>query len=102
MFSRKQNRAWKVRHPTMHAQREATNFSVHGLVHTARTPIDGIAFSPQQCLDDPDRRVYYTALTGLNIYSISSKVSKNTFHAKTKVRTEIKYGNKSKDWLTQL
>lgn len=77
VFSRQFNRAWKVRDPTMFAQAEAVNFSVHGFVHSHMTPIDGIALSPVACLDDPDRRVYYSALTGLNVYSISTKVLRN-------------------------
>lgn len=77
VYSRKLNRAWKVRDKTMFPQPEAANFMVHGHVHTDPTPIDGIAMDPPDSLDDPNRLVYYTALVGINIYAINSSVLRN-------------------------
>lgn len=74
VYSRKNNRAWKVRDTTMLAQPAAANFSVQGHVHSHTTPIDGITMEPATSLDDPSRLVYYTALTGLSLYAIKSNI----------------------------
>lgn len=73
VYSKGQNRAWKVRDSSMFAQNEALNFTVSGVTHYRKTPVDGIALTPMYTLDDPDRRVFYTALAGLNVYSISTR-----------------------------
>ncbi|GLV33908.1 yellow-b [Carabus blaptoides fortunei] len=83
VYSRKHNRSWKVRDATMHAQLEAANFSVQGHVHSHSTPIDGIAMEPASSLDDPSRMVYYTALTGLNLYAIRSDILRDEALATT-------------------
>lgn len=90
VYSKQLNRVWKVRDQTMLAQSEALNFTVSGVTHTRRTPIDGIALSPMFQLDDPDRRVFYTALVGLNVYSISTRVLRNERIAIGNVRKYIR------------
>lgn len=92
VYSRKHNKAWKARDKTMFAQDEAMNFTVHGYIHPHATPIDGIAMSAPNSLDDPNRTVYYTALTGLNIYAVNSSVLRNE-----KLATSQNFKNYIKD-----
>lgn len=74
VFSRYENKSWKIRDTTMMPEPDAINFTVNGWPNGKPVPIDGIAISPET---DKERIIYYTALTGFNIYGISNTVLKN-------------------------
>lgn len=74
VYSRQQGRSWKVRDSSAMAEYAILGFSALGVTHTSPTPIDGIALSPQNCLDDPKRTIYYTALVGLSMWAIDSDI----------------------------
>lgn len=75
IYSRSQNRAWKVRDASMFAELDAANFAVDGLNFTNLSPIDGIALSPPN--QNGIRSVFYCSLTGVHVYSIRTEILKN-------------------------
>ncbi|XP_022920917.1 dopaminechrome tautomerase-like [Onthophagus taurus] len=77
VYSRSQDKAWKLRDKTMFAEIEASNFTVDGSYNDQLVPIDGIALSPIPVNKKQDRLVYYCALSAVNLYAISTRILKN-------------------------
>lgn len=78
IYSRFQNRAWKIRDKSMYAEIEASEFDVDGVKNENLVPVDGIAMDPViKTNPDNERLVYYTSLTGFNVYAISNNILKN-------------------------
>lgn len=77
VYSRKQKRAWKLRDRSMFPELDATNFTIDGVRFGALAPIDGIALSPLNPRRNEERIVYYTALSGYNLYAISNRILRN-------------------------
>lgn len=77
VYSRLLNKAWKLRDKTMHAELDAAGFVVDGLKNNNLVPIDGIALEPIPKRHDGGRLVYYTPLTGYNLYAINNIILKN-------------------------
>ncbi|XP_063925580.1 protein yellow-like [Zophobas morio] len=75
VYSRAQNHAWKIRDASMFAEIDATNFVVDEVVFNKLAPVDGIALSPRN--PSGPRQLYYCALTGVNLYSISTEILKD-------------------------
>lgn len=82
VYSRLQNRAWKIRDRSMYAELDTVMFEVDGVQNSAVVPIDGIAMDPIN-KDNKERLVYYTALTGINMYAISNQILKNELLCKS-------------------
>ncbi|RZC35853.1 MRJP domain containing protein [Asbolus verrucosus] len=74
VYSREQNRAWKIRDASMFPEIDASNFVVGGLEFKALAPIDGIALSPNR---NGSRFVFYCSLSGLNLYAIRTDILKS-------------------------
>ncbi|KAK9754722.1 Major royal jelly protein [Popillia japonica] len=83
IYSRSNNKAWKIRDKSMFAEMEASNFSVDGLINDKLVPVDGIALSPNPNRKNEDRLVYYCALSGYQLYAISNRILKNEQFCKT-------------------
>lgn len=78
VYSRFQNRAWKIRDRTMYSELENSNFSVDGVKNEKLISIDGIAMDPvDKTKPDGERLVYYSALSGNYVYAISNIILKN-------------------------
>lgn len=90
VYSRKENKAWKLfDNSTMLYEVRAENFTVNGDVISHNFPIDGIALSQ---ISDPERYVYYCALTGFALYRIPISVLKNyDFYENNEYRQYIEY-----------
>lgn len=69
VYSRYQNRAWKLRDSSMFAEPGTANYVINGYRFTDLSPIDGIALSTLSS----NRTVYYTALTGYSLYGIGTE-----------------------------
>ncbi|RZB40610.1 MRJP domain containing protein [Asbolus verrucosus] len=76
VYSRRQNRAWKLRDRTMFDEEGGSGFVVGNLTFKQLAPIDGIALSPAHS-KTRNKILFYTALAGLNLYAIKTKVLKN-------------------------
>ncbi|XP_063925781.1 protein yellow-like [Zophobas morio] len=74
VYSRKQNRAWKLRDRTMFDEEDSSAFTVGNLTFRRLAPLDGIALSPSQ---SRNKLLFYSPLAGMNLYSIKTKVLKN-------------------------
>lgn len=77
VYSRLQNKAWKLRDKSMHAELDAAGFVVDGLKNNNLVPIDGIALDPIPKRNDGGRLVYYSPLTGFHLYAINNIILKN-------------------------
>lgn len=77
VYSRLQNKAWKLRDKSMHAELDAAGFAVDGLKENKLVPIDGIALDPIPKRRDGGRLVYYTPLTAYSLYAINNIILKN-------------------------
>ncbi|XP_017782545.1 PREDICTED: uncharacterized protein LOC108566921 [Nicrophorus vespilloides] len=86
VYSKNQNKAWKFRDATMFPELHSTPYKVNGIEIKGRVPIDGIALSP---VKNENRFVYYTPLTGYNMYAINTKILKD--------ETNLHLGNWRKD-----
>lgn len=73
VFSRYQNRGWKVRDQAMFSQRPTNNFVIAGDTFSQLTPVDGIALSPKS----PRKTLYFCSLMAYDIFAIRSDVLKN-------------------------
>lgn len=73
VFSRYQNRAWKIRDKTMFSQPNVRNFEIDGDRFSQLTPVDGIALSPKL----KQRMLFFCALMAYNLYGINTDVLKN-------------------------
>lgn len=74
VYNRKLNDAWKFRDPTMFGDRKAANFTSQGYPLTTVQNVNGIALSPD-C--GQNRTLYFSCLTGYNLYSVSNFILKN-------------------------
>ncbi|XP_030766075.1 protein yellow-like [Sitophilus oryzae] len=72
VYSRRKNRAWKLRDGSMFAERRASNFAVADVAFNNSVPVDGIALSPKTI--NGERILYYCALTSFTLYSILTNV----------------------------
>lgn len=73
IYSRYQNRAWKIRDQTMFSQISVNNFEIAGDSFSYLIPVDGIALSPKS-----SRRVlYFCSLMAYDIFAISTNILKN-------------------------
>ncbi|KAJ8924599.1 hypothetical protein NQ315_000749 [Exocentrus adspersus] len=89
VYSRRRNRAWKLRDRTMFPELWAANFFVENKRFENLVPIDGIALSPKS---NRNRTVFYCSLTGLNLFSLSASVLKDEELCKTdKWRKSVKH-----------
>lgn len=77
IYSRKQNKAWKVRDSTMYAEENAIHFSVHGILQSKQNNVNGIALAQRKHSNDENRLLYFTALSAFTLYSIDSYVLRN-------------------------
>ncbi|KAJ3663295.1 hypothetical protein Zmor_007598 [Zophobas morio] len=75
VYSKTKNRAWKLRDASMFPEMKAADFVVNGDLVNKLYPIDGIALSPK--VSSGSRRVYYSSLTGVKLYSIGTELLKN-------------------------
>lgn len=73
VYSRKDNKAWKVFDDTMLPEENAIHFEVDGWPSAVPVPIDGIAID----LTTNDTSVYYTPLTGFKMYRVNSSILKD-------------------------
>ncbi|NP_001161785.1 yellow-3 [Tribolium castaneum] len=76
VYSRGQNRAWKLRDRTMFDEEDASGFVVGNLTFKGLAPLDGIALSPIHP-KTRNRLLFYSPLAGMNLYAIKSKVLKS-------------------------
>ncbi|XP_044745226.1 protein yellow-like [Coccinella septempunctata] len=81
VYSLKKDRSWKLRDPRMFAELQAADFVVNGIVTKALAPIDGIALSPAH--SNKNKRLFFSALTGYNLYAIDTSILKNESLSKT-------------------
>lgn len=95
IYSRMQNRAWKIHDSSMFAELNAVNLTVDGLQSTNAVPVDGIALAPQPSLRNQDRFIFYSALSGLSVYAISNRILKNEDVSRGSAwRSEVQYVGK--------
>ncbi|GLV41066.1 yellow-b [Carabus blaptoides fortunei] len=96
IYSKRQNRAWKVRDPTMFAEEAARNFTAHGILQPGRNNINGIALQQKSSGDDK-RLLYYTAQSAFVMYSVDTELLRNESLAKTEVihRNIVNVGRKT-------
>lgn len=73
VFSRYQNRAWKIRDQTMFTPQSATSFIIAGNVFSQLTPVDGLALSPKAL----ERKLYFCSLMAYDILALSTHILKN-------------------------
>ncbi|KAJ8943936.1 hypothetical protein NQ314_009600 [Rhamnusium bicolor] len=91
IYSRKKNRAWKIRDRSMFPEPWAANFYVDNVRIENLAPIDGIALSPKPTKGG-NRTVFYTALTGFDLFAISTTVLKDEKLCRTdRWRTSVKF-----------
>lgn len=97
IYSRKENRAWKMRSPTMVAELDAINFTTHGISQTNRNNVNGIALSHKNEPNDKERILYYTALSAFTMYSINTQYLRNKTLATSPdiEKFIVKVGNKT-------
>lgn len=76
IYSKTQNRAWKLRDRTMFDEENASNFVIGNSTFDQLSPLDGIALSPLLAKSG-NKILYYSSLAGMNLYSIDTKVLKN-------------------------
>ncbi|XP_072377262.1 protein yellow-like [Diabrotica undecimpunctata] len=74
VYSRLQNKSWKFRDGTMFADLRTSRFVVDTAVISTPLPIDGIALSPSSL---GHRKVFFSTVGGLDLYSISTDILKN-------------------------
>ncbi|KAJ8957093.1 hypothetical protein NQ318_007307 [Aromia moschata] len=102
VYSRTKNRAWKLRDRTMFPELWAANFMVKNQRIESLVPIDGIALSPKPTDETENRTVFYTSLTGFDLFAISSSVLKDEeFCRKDRWRSYVKFVGKSTDRQTE-
>ncbi|KAF5295221.1 hypothetical protein FQR65_LT10505 [Abscondita terminalis] len=83
VYSKEHDRSWKIRHPTMHGDAKAQRFTVNEEKIDVKINIAGIALGPKiqqtetSIVLNQDREVYYTSISSLHLYSISSAVLQN-------------------------
>ncbi|XP_044752803.1 protein yellow-like [Coccinella septempunctata] len=77
VFSRKANKAWKIRDKSMYPDIEASDWLLNGVVMSKLEPIDGISLSPKISEGDQEKMVFYSAVVSFNLYGISTNVLKN-------------------------
>lgn len=83
VYSKRRDRAWKVRDATMFPELCAANFVVNNAVIENLIPIDGIALSPKPAKSGENRTVFYTSITSFNLFAIDTKVLKDEELCKT-------------------
>lgn len=87
VYSLRQNRAWKIRHPSMKADPTATVFRINDVTVSAPLNIAGIALGPRlrnpgaQLVVAEDREVYYCPLSSRNLYSVNASVLRDESNA---------------------
>ncbi|XP_018577863.1 protein yellow-like [Anoplophora glabripennis] len=92
VYSKKKNRAWKVRDRTMFPEPAAANFVVNNKAIENLIPIDGIALSPKPLESSENRTVFYTSITSFHLFAISTTVLKDEQLCKTdRWRKNIQY-----------
>lgn len=77
VYSRFQNRAWKLRDRSMFAELAASNFAVSGIKNNKLINVDGIAMSPLPKRKNQDRLVYYCPISSTNLFAISNSILKH-------------------------
>ncbi|KAI4470404.1 protein yellow-related [Holotrichia oblita] len=77
VYSRFQNRAWKLRDRSMFAELGASNFAVSGIKNNRLINVDGIAISPLPKRKNQDRLVYYCPISSTNLFAISNSILKH-------------------------
>lgn len=82
VYSRKQNRSWKLRDGSMFPEKDAMGFTVNGLTFSHLSPIKSIALSPPHG-KSMNKLLFYCSLTGVNLFAIKTNVLKNEYFAKT-------------------
>nr|ATB56346.1 yellow-x4 [Leptinotarsa decemlineata] len=91
VYSKKANQAWKLRDRSMFPEENAPKFSVDGTPVTLKVAIDGIALSPKTVGRSVDRTLYYSPVTGYDLFSIQTSVLKNfSLFQNAKFRDKIK------------
>lgn len=78
IYSRKQNKAWKVRDRTMFAEPPAIIFTSHGISQSKSNNVNGIALASRNQSNDRHRTLYFTALSAFTLYSIDTALIRNT------------------------
>lgn len=84
MFSLKDRKAWKIRHSeSMRADPNASVFRVNGITISASLNLASLALGPgirkngDQIIINEDRELFYSPLSSLHLYSISTDVLRN-------------------------
>ncbi|KAF7279209.1 hypothetical protein GWI33_007527 [Rhynchophorus ferrugineus] len=72
VYSRKENRSWKLRDRSMLAEPRAVGFYVDGLLFNNSVPVDGIALSPKD--HNGEKTLFYVALSSFTLYSLPTSV----------------------------
>ncbi|XP_072763565.1 major royal jelly protein 1-like [Anoplolepis gracilipes] len=67
VYSSKNNTSWKIRHNSMKAEAEATQFMVANTHMINPVHVDGIAISPAS---NHERQIYYSPLSSFHLYTI--------------------------------
>nr|CAH7757594.1 unnamed protein product [Callosobruchus chinensis] len=75
VYSYRDNMAWKLRDGSMFPQVSAAGYVVDGFQMNYLGTIDGIALSP--LTTEHPRTLFYSALTGFSIYSITTDILQN-------------------------
>lgn len=88
VFSLKGNASWKIRHESMRADPQATQFKVDGISVTAPINVAGIALGPLAHRSNGtlainvDRQLYYSPISSYNLYAIGTASLKNESYSK--------------------
>lgn len=87
VYSLRQNRAWKIKHPSMKADPAATIFRINDVTVSAPLNIAGIALGPRirnpsaQLVVGEDREVFYCPISSRHLYSINASVLRDENNA---------------------
>lgn len=84
VYSRKQNKAWKLRDSTMFAEPPAIIFTSHGISQSKSNNVNGIALAPRKRSNDKHRTLYFTALSAFTLYSIDTALVRDESLATSK------------------
>ncbi|KAF5285805.1 hypothetical protein FQA39_LY04266 [Lamprigera yunnana] len=83
VYSKRANKSWKIRHPTMYGDPKAQQFKINDEVVDVKINIAGLALGPKsqrkssELVLNQDREVFYTPISSLHLYSISTGVLQN-------------------------
>lgn len=87
IYSRYQNRAWKIRDQTMFSQKSVHSFDIAGDLFSQLIPVDGIALSTKS----PQRTLYFCSLMAYDVMGITTDILKNESFCRSNIwRDQVK------------